>query len=341
MMRAEYLRHVHADGAKDTRPVGVIVVTLTNRTSSKRVGERELPEMPLSGGCLEGDLSARAREVLENDVPRVVEYDMRSPNDVLFGTGAGCAGAMLVLLEPVGSDSRAEQVLGQFFATSLSGRPPLIFTIYESHQWSLGTYTEAELPPLFAITAERRLLGSYSRNIVVECDGGFTLALAQSLAPAPRLLICGGGPDAEPVSNMAITLGWQVCVLDHRPAYAIERRFPGADVRLIEWRATADLPETASCDAAVIMSHHLPSDAKYLRALVDANGPRYIGLLGPTARRNRVVQESGVGVEALGSKLHGPIGLDIGALTPESIALAIVSEIHAWLAGREGLRHKE
>ena len=205
MMRAEYLRHVHADDAKDTRPVGVIVVTLTNRTSSKRVGERELPEMPLSGGCLEGDLSARAREVLENDVPRVVEYDMRSPNDVLFGTGAGCAGAMLVLLEPVGSDSRAEQVLGQFFATSLSGRPPLIFTIYESHQWSLGTYTEAELPPLFAITAERRLLGSYSRNIVVECDGGFTLALAQSLAPAPRLLICGGGPDAEPVSNMAIT----------------------------------------------------------------------------------------------------------------------------------------
>ena len=59
--------------------------------------------------------------------------------------------------------------------------------------------------------------------------------------------------------------------------------------------------------------------------------------LRPIARRNRVVHESGVGAEALGSRLHGPIGLDIGALTPESIALAIVCEIHAWLAGRGGV----
>ena len=108
-------------------------------------------------------------------------------------------------------------------------------------------------------------------------------------------------------------------------------RSPGASAG--EHRA--DLPETASCYSAVIMSHHLPSDARYLRALADANGPRYIGLLGPTARR--VVYESGVGAEALGSRLHGPIGLDIGALTPESIALAIVCEIHAWLAGRGGV----
>jgi xanthine/CO dehydrogenase XdhC/CoxF family maturation factor len=86
------------------------------------------------------------------------------------------------------------------------------------------------------------------------------------------------------------------------------------------------------------MSHHLPADTAYLRALARAGVPGYVGLLGPEARRSRLAQELGPAAQALESRIHGPVGIDIGAVTPEGIALAIVSEIHAWLAGRGAYR---
>jgi xanthine/CO dehydrogenase XdhC/CoxF family maturation factor len=90
------------------------------------------------------------------------------------------------------------------------------------------------------------------------------------------------------------------------------------------------------CHAAVVMSHHLPSDAAYLQELARAGAPGYIGLLGPEARRARLAQELGPHADALKFRVRGPVGIDIGAVTPEGIALAIVSQIHAWLAGRGG-----
>ena len=83
------------------------------------------------------------------------------------------------------------------------------------------------------------------------------------------------------------------------------------------------------------MSHHLTSDECYLSALADSAIP-YVGLLGPAPRRARLLSELGAKAEQLKSRLYGPIGLDIGAKTPETIALAIVSEIQAVLAGRTG-----
>jgi xanthine/CO dehydrogenase XdhC/CoxF family maturation factor len=115
----------------------------------------------------------------------------------------------------------------------------------------------------------------------------------------------------------------------------MEDRSPGAEARLIDLTALSDILDVSQWDAAVIMSHHLESDVRYIRWLADAKGPRYVGLLGPTARRNRVVHALGSEAAGIESRLRGPVGLDIGAVTPESIALAIVSEIHAWLAGRE------
>jgi xanthine/CO dehydrogenase XdhC/CoxF family maturation factor len=137
------------------------------------------------GGCLEADLVDHAKGVLENGAARLVEYDMRSPDDVFFGIGAGCEGAMLVLLERAGSDSRAEIALAQIVTAAALGRAPLLITIYESRNFPLGTYRVSDLPSIFATTAEKALAGGASRNIVVEFDGELTLAFAQALAPAP------------------------------------------------------------------------------------------------------------------------------------------------------------
>jgi xanthine/CO dehydrogenase XdhC/CoxF family maturation factor len=84
------------------------------------------------------------------------------------------------------------------------------------------------------------------------------------------------------------------------------------------------------------MSHHLLSDQAYLAALAEHQPIPYVGLLGPAPRRARLMQELADASRGLDGRLHGPIGLDIGAKTPETIALAIVGEIQAVLAGRPG-----
>jgi xanthine/CO dehydrogenase XdhC/CoxF family maturation factor len=151
------------------------------------------------------------------------------------------------------------------------------------------------------------------------------------------VLICGAGPDAQPVVSTALALGWRATVVDHRPAYAVAERFPGADVRLAAARDLRSRVVIDECHAVVVMSHHLPSDVAYLRELAEAGVPEYVGLLGPLARRHRIAEELGAMAGKLRSRIHGPVGIDIGAVTPEGIALAIITEIHAWLAGRAAI----
>ncbi len=113
------------------------------------------------------------------------------------------------------------------------------------------------------------------------------------LAPPPHVLICGAGPDAQPVVSAARALGWRVSVVDHRPAYVVAADFPGADVSLCDPHSLRSAVAVEHCHAAVVMSHHLASDAEYLRELAQAGVPAYVGLLGPEARRSRLAQELG------------------------------------------------
>ena len=265
----------------------------------------------LSGGCLESDLQIHAREVLQSGVARAVEYDTRGPDDVLFGVGAGCEGTMRVLLEPAGPGSTAETALAAAGHITRSGQTTSLIMVHNSPQTRLGTFPDEVLPP-----AEVKR------------------AYVQSLAPPPHLLICGAAPDAQPVVSTARALGWRITVIDHRPAYAVAARFPGAEVRVANPKSLRSEIDIARCHAAVVMSHHLPSDEVYLRELAHAGVPAYIGLLGPKARRRRLAEELGPLAEQLSTRLRGPVGLDIGATTPEGIALSIVGQIHAWLAGR-------
>jgi xanthine/CO dehydrogenase XdhC/CoxF family maturation factor len=266
----------------------------------------------LSGGCLESDLQTHAREVLVSGVPRAVEYDTRGPDDILFGLGAGCEGTMRILLEPAGSASRVESALAAAGRKSRQGDAASLLMVHHPADLPLGTY-----PADHPLTSTDR-----------------SRAFVQIIAPPPHLLICGAAPDAQAVAGVARALGWRVTVLDHRPAYAVAARFAGAEVRVAhpkELRAEVDL---SRCHAAVVMSHHLPSDETYLRELAESESPAYIGLLGPKARRARLAQELGPVADKLSARIHGPVGIDIGAATPEGIALSIISQIHAWLAGR-------
>ena len=150
------------------------------------------------------------------------------------------------------------------------------------------------------------------------------------------MLILGGGPDAVPVIEFAARLGFKLTVYDHRPAYAQAARFPLAEsVQCAPAPALARQLVLDHYEAAVVMSHHLPSDLDYLRALAHSRVP-FIGLLGPAPRRDRLRHELGADAALLGARLHAPVGLALGGRSSPAIALAIVAELQAWFSGTQG-----
>jgi xanthine/CO dehydrogenase XdhC/CoxF family maturation factor len=159
--------------------------------------------------------------------------------------------------------------------------------------------------------------------------------LHEVMAPPIALTVCGAGADARPLVRLAVGLDWRVTVFDHRPDYARPDHFPGATVVLIDRDALAiEQPTVSACDAAVVMSHNYERDLLQLRALVVAGVP-YVGVLGPRRRTERMLADLGVS-DADAARVFAPIGLDIGAETPDEIALAIVAEVQAAQAGRRG-----
>jgi xanthine dehydrogenase accessory factor len=294
----------------------------------------------LSGGCLEADLMERARKVLDTGEAMIAEYDTRSSDDLIWGIGLGCEGAMRILLTKLhaGNDyqpfayvdeCRREHIAAGFALVTASDNP--------SFRLGKAYWGENKLPaPVQAAleSAARRSNRAERAVASVQADGATFLVTPIELPI--RLLVLGAGPDAMPLVEIAGLMGWQVAVFDHRPAYAVSERFPRAHrVAVNPANALSQVVGAAHFDAAVVMSHHLTSDESYLRALADSSIP-YIGLLGPAPRRARLLGDIGDKAHGLGERLHGPIGLDIGANSPETIALAIVSEIQAVLAGRHG-----
>jgi xanthine dehydrogenase accessory factor len=157
---------------------------------------------------------------------------------------------------------------------------------------------------------------------------------------AVRLLVCGGGTDAVPVVRLAALVGWLVTIVDHRPSFATTERFPDAE-RVLCLNA-ADEPNALAAalpldrfDAALVMAHSAAHDRACLHVLLGVPSLRYLGALGPRRRTLELLEGADLGPGRLPAHLHAPAGLDLDAETPEEIALAIVSECAAVLAGRE------
>jgi len=145
------------------------------------------------------------------------------------------------------------------------------------------------------------------------------------------VLVLGAGLDAVPVVRFAVELGWRVTVADHRPAYIEGDAFAAAETRsCVVADELAQSLDLARFDMAIVMSHHLASDRSYLRALAGIDLV-YVGLLGPRARRERLLAELGDAAGPLPDRLRGPAGIDIGGRGPAAIALSIVAEMQqAW-----------
>ncbi len=311
----------------------------------------------VSGGCLEGDLGELANRILETRKPAAITYDLRDEADDLWGLGVGCNGLIRVFLQPLEPEQDyapfaaiAQRLMGTERAAAAtiiepgnSALPPggtLIRTVDSSETWGLDAAdpdrpgagsgklrTDAEH---LAAGCDEVLRSGRSRYVVDDSGAGI---LYSALVPVPRLLVLGAGPDAVPLVRMAAEVGWLVTVADHRPAYIAKGGFEAA-----ERAATIDPPaldgeiDLETFDAVIVMSHHLNTDRTYLAQLATVE-TAYVGVLGPPARKARLLDELGDLGVAFRARLKGPVGLDIGADSPESIAVSILAELQAMRAG--------
>ena len=152
----------------------------------------------------------------------------------------------------------------------------------------------------------------------------------ETLQPSLRLVLCGAGHDALPLHSMAMSLGWDVHVVDWRPAQAAPSRFPGASTQVLSPEKLDALPLEQGC-AVVVMSHHLIFDARVLEVVLRSPLPAYVGVLGPTKRTEDLLAM--LPKDLPRARLHAPVGLALGGEGPASVALAILSEVHAVLHG--------
>lgn len=292
---------VSVEGSSYRRPGARLLVTHDGR----RIGS-------ISGGCLEEDVMARAQAVLATGRAETVIYDTTSENDLVWGVGLGCHGIVRVLIEKLAAKPAWADVL----ATNFAARRPTSLLVNHSGDNPAGTRLAMPTDPAGA-------------------HGVFL----QEIAPPTALVIFGAGDDAQPLARLAKELGWHVTIADPRAAFATGVRFPQADT--INASSADRLVATVNPgpDAvAVVMTHHYVHDVPILRDLL-ARPLAYLGLLGPKKRAEKILAdlaEAGTPASAeQRSRLHAPVGLDLGADSPEQVALSILAEMQATLAGRD------
>ncbi len=294
----------------------------------------------ISGGCLEGDLVARARTVFDTGEALTVRYDLKDDDELVLGLGLGCGGAVeLLLVRLAGADGFSP--LGELFRALALGQACRLGLVLASGDGApavgdlaLRTAGDDPSPPgvLAALLGEPGDDMDRKRSRVrrLQTPAGSVDVLCTDIRPTPRVLVCGAGPDALPLVRQVLALGWRCTVADHRPASVDGGRLPaGAEGLCTRPERLGETLDLGAVDAAVVMTHHVDHDAAYLAQLAE-HAPAYVGLLGPRARRDQLLERIG----ATGFAVRGPVGLDIGAELPEAIALAVMAEIHAVLNGR-------
>ncbi len=166
-------------------------------------------------------------------------------------------------------------------------------------------------------------------------------AFVEFIAPPILLIIAGAGNDTQPLAEFAYQLGWEVTLVDGRPTHATVQRFPNAN-KVIVAKPKQLLAQISidSYTAFALMTHNYNYDLELLSVLLETDAA-YIGTLGPKKKLIRMLNELGANTEANLQRIHGPIGLDIGAETAEEIAISIIAEIKSVFNGATAGRLNE
>jgi xanthine dehydrogenase accessory factor len=312
----------------------------------------------VSGGCLERDLARRAWWRTADGQPALVSYDSTNDgdDDLGWGIGLGCNGVVELLLERAGARGAVDAL--DFIGGCLADeRPGALVTLFRSPRGD-GALAEIALGACLAARADRPMLSRLAslapalheslareartalatpgaRPSMVALAGGGE-ALVERVEPPPHLFVMGARPDAVPVVRAARAVGWRVTVWAGPSSGEARRQLAEAD-RIAAGPARDLAADVAAAHrpVAVVMTHDVDRDREALATLLASPCP-YVGVLGPRARTDRLLAALGLPSRPgtpLARRLHAPIGLALGAETPDEVALAIVAEIQAVVAG--------
>ncbi|MHA3019247.1 XdhC family protein [Mycobacterium sp. BMJ-28] len=348
------------------RPAGAALVVAPDGSVSGSV----------SGGCVEGAVYELATEVVGTGTPELQRYGIS--DDDAFAVGLTCGGILDVFVEPVSQNTFPQ--LGEVAEAIAAHRPVAVATViaHPDRRWlgrrlsvdpdrCAGTLGSERADAAVADDARGLLLAGRTAVLSYgpdgqrvdessgESDTGMEVFVA-SYAPRPRMLIIGAIDFAAALSQQATFLGYRVTVCDARPVFATPARFPSADDVVVDWpdrylRAQQELGAIDSRTAICVLTHDPKFDVPALAVALRLPQVGYIGAMGSRRthvdRLSRLAEAGLTGADLAG--LSSPIGLDLGARTPEETAVSIVAEIIArrWggggrpLAAVDGRIHHE
>ncbi|WP_328382357.1 XdhC family protein [Micromonospora zamorensis] len=295
----------------------------------------------ISGGCVEGTVYEMCRTALETGTAQTQTFGVS--DDDAFDVGLTCGGTIQILVQPGVAMTETDEVL----AAISDGRPVATASVENAQLviWPdriAGSLGAPDLDDAAARQARGMLALGATGTIHLgrrgEQRGDDVAVFVQSYVPPPRMIIFGAIDFAAAMARIGRFLGYHVTVCDARPVFATRARFPDADDLVVQW-PHAYLESTTVDDRTVlcVLTHDPKFDVPLLQVALRTPA-RYIGAMGSRRAhddRMRRLREAGVSEAAL-ARLCSPIGLDLGARTPEETAVAIAAEITAQAWGGSG-----
>ena len=335
---------VHLEGSSYRRPGARMLVL-----------EDGLMIGAISGGCLEGDALKKALLTFTEKKSRLVTYDTSDEEDVNVGIQLGCEGVIQVLFEFIDSANvfNPIELLRKVTANRQQAVVVTLFDLTDKKNNQIGTclvkeqngtitdvMQQSALKELIKHDVNEAMLNGQSAVINYASAGIICNVFVECIFPPISLVVVGAGNDAISIMQIATVLGWEVKVVDGRQTHAKAERFINAcQVLVSKPELVLQQISIDNRTCFVLMTHNYQYDLQMLKALL-ATQVHYIGVLGPKKKLLKMLdalkQEGVILTEAMLARIYGPTGLDIGAETPEEIAVSIIAEIQAAFTGKEG-----
>lgn len=322
--------------------LALATVVNTEASSYRRIGARMLVASDgrwtggISGGCLEGDALRRTRMVMQHQRPMISVYDTRDGDDAVIGIGLGCEGRIEVLFEPIDVDKN-DNAIEQLKAIVNTRSTLELYKVINNKDAVVDSRTFQEVRVLAkelgldadAISQLRSVSENHAKKSRMLSVAGYRI-LIEKILPEIRIVALGDNYDVTALARQCEVLGWPLSLV------GTQRKFTVDQFRLARKLTDFKKLESVTIDnftAVVLMSHDYPKDLAGLKHFLPQS-PFYLGLLGPVKRRDKLLAE--LEVKEVPACLYGPVGLNIGAQTPEEIALSITADILKVLRQRPG-----
>lgn len=350
------VENLHIASSKRLKTALATVVNI-HGSSYRRPGARMLIREDghwcgsVSGGCLEGDVIAKANEVMNTGITQLFKYDTRQNAKNAFGMGYGCNGLLEILIEPIEpkEENHPYSILTQIIAEQgVQG----LSTVFHSedddiaspgdrmHSDGTNHIKHVELNRLANNDLKNAIESTNTKTITYKIEGKKIKVLHEVFQPNLNILIYGAVFHVVPFLRIAKELGYNVHVTDSFEPIQPIWNFPDAEeITIIDETEVNTLIEHTPKLAVVFLTHNFFYIKEELPKVLKSKAP-YIGILGSRKKTQKIMREAEVNENNYTTselaKIHYPIGLDIGANTPEEIALSIIAEIMAFFSNKSG-----